>query len=218
MTIHHLGEKNSILNQFVAEIRDIHVHNDRIRFRKNIERIGEIMAYEISKTLNYKTIDVQTPLGVKPVSVPNESIVLATILRAGLPFHHGFLEFFDSSENAFISAARKYNDDHSAFTIEVGYLSSPSLKGKTLIIIDPMLATGKSLEEAYQLLLRRGMPNKIHVACVIASKQGTQSASEILPEAITTIWTAAIDPDLNDKAYIVPGLGDAGDLSYGEKI
>jgi uracil phosphoribosyltransferase len=218
MIIHHLGESDSILNQFVAEIRDIHVHNDRLRFRKNIERIGEIIAYEISKTLNYKTVDVETPLGVKPVSIPDESIVLATILRAGLPFHQGFLEFFDSSENAFISAARKYNDDHSAFTIEVGYLSSPSLKGKTLIIIDPMLATGKSLEEAFQLLLRRGMPDKIHIACVIASQQGVQSASEILPEAITTIWTAAIDPDLNDKAYIVPGLGDAGDLAYGEKI
>jgi uracil phosphoribosyltransferase len=218
ISVHNLGENNSILNQFMSEIRDIHIHKDRLRFRKNIERIGEIMSYEISKTLHYKTVDIQTPLGVKPVSIPDETIVLATILRAGLPFHNGFLAVFDNAENAFVSASRKYNLDHSAFKIEVEYLSSPSIEGKTLIIIDPMLATGGSMDLAYKALLKRGMPAKIHVACVIASQQGIQAACEIFPERISTIWAAAIDPYLNDKAYIVPGLGDAGDLSYGEKI
>jgi uracil phosphoribosyltransferase len=216
--IHNLEENNSILNQFMAEIRDIHIHENKLRFRKNIERIGEIMSYEISKELQYKTINVQTPLGIKPVSVPDEKIVLATILRAGLPFHQGFLELFDNAENAFVSASRKYNKEHSAFTIEVEYLSSPSIEGKTLIVIDPMLATGGSMDLAYKTLLKRGTPAKIHVACVIASQKGIQAACEIFPEEISTIWAAAIDPHLNDKAYIVPGLGDAGDLAYGEKI
>jgi uracil phosphoribosyltransferase len=218
MSVNNLGENNSILNQFIAELRDIHVHGDKLRFRKNIECIGEIMSYEISKTLQYKTIDIQTPLGVKPVSVPDEQIVLATILRAGLPFHQGFLSYFDKAENAFISASRKYNENHSAFTIEIGYLSSPSIEGKTLIIIDPMLATGSSLDSAYQNLLHRGNPAKIHVACVIASQQGIDAACKIFPEDKTTIWAVAVDPHLDDKAYIVPGLGDAGDLAYGEKI
>jgi uracil phosphoribosyltransferase len=218
MIVNNLGENNSILNQFMAELRDIHIHEDRFRFRKNIERIGEIMSYEISKTLRYKTINVQTPLGVKSVSVPDEQIVLATILRAGLPFHQGFLSYFDKAENAFISASRKYNKDHSNFSIEVGYLSSPSIEGKTLIFIDPMLATGSSLDSGYQTLLQRGNPSKIHVACVIASQQGIEAACKIFPADKTLIWAAGVDPYLDDKAYIVPGLGDAGDLAYGEKI
>ena len=218
MIIHNLGLNDSILNQFMAEMRDVGIQNDRMRFRRNIERIGEIIAYEISKTLKYQTVDIQTPLGMQPVSVLCDSIVIATILRAGLPFHQGFLSYFDKAENAFISASRKYNADHSAFTIEVGYLSSPSIAGKTLIIIDPMLATGSSLDLAYQLLLKRGEPARIHVACVIASAHGVQVATRLFPKEITTIWTGAIDPDLSDKAYIVPGLGDAGDLAYGEKI
>jgi uracil phosphoribosyltransferase len=218
MFVNNLGESNSILNQFIAELRDIHIHGDRLRFRKNIERIGEIMSYEISKTLQYKTIDVQTPLGVKAVSVPDEQIVLATILRAGLPFHQGFLSYFDMADNAFISASRKYNENHRDFIIEVGYLSSPSIEGKTLILIDPMLATGSSLDSAYQTLLQRGNPAKIHVACVIASQRGIEATCQIFPEDKTTVWAAAVDPLLDDKAYIVPGLGDAGDLAYGEKI
>ncbi|MDR1610778.1 MAG: uracil phosphoribosyltransferase [Candidatus Symbiothrix sp.] len=218
MVVNNLVENGSILNQFMAELRDIHIHGDRLRFRKNIERIGEIMSYEISKTLKYKTINVQTPLGIKSVSVPDEQIVLATILRAGLPFHQGFLSYFDNAENAFISASRKYNEDHSAFEIELGYLSSPSIEGKTLILIDPMLATGSSLDSSYQTLLYRGNPAKIHVACVIASQHGIEAACKIFPEDKTTIWAADIDPYLDDKAYIVPGLGDAGDLAYGEKI
>jgi uracil phosphoribosyltransferase len=218
MVVNNLGKNNSILNQFMAELRDIHIHGDRLRFRKNIERIGEIMSYEISKVLQYKTVNVQTPLGAKLVPVPDEQIVLATILRAGLPFHQGFLSYFDKAENAFISASRKYNEDHSAFTIEVGYLSSPSIEGKTLILIDPMLATGSSLDSGYQTLLQRGNPAKIHVACVIASQQGVEAACKIFPEDKTTIWAADVDPYLDDKAYIVPGLGDAGDLAYGEKV
>ena len=218
MTIHNLGLNDSILNQFIAEVRDINVHDDRMRFRRNIERVGEIIAYEISKTLKYQTVDIKTPLGLQPVSVPCDQIVLATILRAGLPFHQGFLSYFDKADNAFISASRKYNEDHSAFTIELGYLSSPSIAGKTLIIIDPMLATGSSLDLAYKILLKNGKPDKIHVACVIASKYGVDVATQLFPEEITTIWAGAIDPDLNDKAYIVPGLGDAGDLAYGGKI
>jgi len=218
MIIHNLGLNDSILNQFMAEMRDVNVQGDRMRFRRNIERIGEIIAYEISKTLKYHTVDVQTPLGMQPVSVHYDSIVLATILRAGLPFHQGFLSYFDKADNAFISASRKYNEDHSAFTIDLGYLSSPSIEGKTLIIIDPMLATGSSLDLAYQTLLKRGKPAQIHVACVIASQHGIDIATKIFPKEITTIWAGAIDPELNDKAYIVPGLGDAGDLAYGEKV
>ena len=218
MKVYNLGLNNSILNQFMAEMRDINIQNDRMRFRRNIERVGEIMAYEISKALMYKTVEIQTPLGLQPVSVPCDSIVLATILRAGLPFHQGFLSYFDKAENAFISASRKYSDDHSSFSIEVGYLSSPSIASKTLIIIDPMLATGSSLDLAYKTLLERGLPERIHIACVIASQYGIEAASRIFPEEITSIWAAAIDPDLNDKAYIVPGLGDAGDLAFGEKV
>ena len=217
MIINNLELNNSVLNQFIAEVRDINIQNDRMRFRRNIERIGEIIAYEISKTLNYNTIDVQTPLGIQPVSVPCDQIVLATILRAGLPFHQGFLSYFDKAENAFISASRKYNEDHSAFTIELGYLSSPSIDGKTLIVVDPMLATGSSLDLAYQFLLKRGEPDRIHVACAIASQQGIEVATQVFPKEKTTIWAGAIDPELNDKSYIVPGLGDAGDLAYGEK-
>ncbi|GHT77880.1 uracil phosphoribosyltransferase [Bacteroidia bacterium] len=218
MQVYNLGENNSILNQFVAEIRDVQVHGDRLRFRKNIERIGEIMAYEISKTLNYSPKEVQTPLGIAPIPIISDSVVLATIMRAGLPFHQGFLNFFDHAENAFVSASRRYNSDHSHFEIVVEYLSSPSIEGKTLLIVDPMLATCGSLDLAYKALLKRGEPAAVHVACIIASQHGIEAAKENLPKEKTTIWAAAIDPDLNDKAYIVPGLGDAGDLSYGEKI
>ena len=218
MTVHNLSENNSILNQFLAEIRDVNVHDDRLRFRKNIERIGEFMAYEISKTLQYAKVSVQTPLGVSDIPLLSDQVVLATILRAGLPFHQGFLEIFDNAENALVSASRKYNSDHTHFEIVVEYLSSPSIEGKTLVIVDPMLATGGSLDGAYNALLKRGEPSKIHVACVIASRKGIEVAQTIFPKEKTTIWAAAIDPDLNDRAYIVPGLGDAGDLAYGEKL
>jgi uracil phosphoribosyltransferase len=218
MIIHDLSENNSLLNRFVAEIRSKKIQGDKLRFRKNIERIGNVMAYEISKTLNYKKEEIETPLGITSVSLPVDAIVLATILRAGLPFHFGFLEFFDSAENAFVSASRQYNENHSDFNIVVEYLSSPSIEGKTLLIVDPMLATGGSLDLSYKTLLTRGMPAVIHLACIIASKQGIEAAKKSFPEEKTILWTAAVDPSLNKEAYIVPGLGDAGDLAYGEKI
>jgi uracil phosphoribosyltransferase len=218
MAVHNLSEDNSILHQFIAEIRDVTIHDDRLRFRKNIERIGEIMAYEISKTLHYSPAAVQTPLGVSTVPLISDQVVLATILRAGLPFHQGFLNFFDKAENAFVSASRKYNADHTHFEIVVEYLSSPSIEGKTVLIVDPMLATCGSLDLAYKALLTRGEPAAVHVACVIASQKGIEIAEKVLPQEKTTLWAAAIDPGLNERAYIVPGLGDAGDLSYGEKI
>ncbi len=218
MKINNLSDTNSILNHFIAEIRDVNIHNDSLRFRRNIERIGEILAYEISKTLHYNPVDVQTPLGTAIVQMYDEKIVLATIFRAGLPLHQGFLQFFDKAENAFVSAVRKYDEDHTHFEIRVEYLSSPSIEGKTLIIVDPMLATGSSLEFVYRTLLNRGEPAAIHIACVIASKQGIEAVCKSFPNEKTTIWAAAVDPELNDKAYIVPGLGDAGDLAYGIKI
>lgn len=218
MIVHNLSENNSILNQFIAEIRDITIQNDKLRFRKNIERIGEIMAYEISKTLNYSHTFIETPLGTIKTPLITDKIVLSTILRAGLPLHSGFLEVFDKAENAFVSASRQYDEDHAHFKIVVEYLSSPSLEGKTLLIIDPMLASGGSLELAYKALLKRGEPDKIHVACVIASEEGIRKSQKIFPGDKTTLWAGAIDPGLNEHAYIVPGLGDAGDLSYGEKI
>ena len=216
--VYDLSQNSSLLNQFVAEIRDVDIHSDRLRFRRNIERIGEILAYEISKTLSDKEKNVQTPLGVKSCLLPDEEVVLCTILRAGLPFHQGFLNYFDQADNAFVSAARIYGEDHASFHIDVSYLSSPSIEGKTIIIVDPMLATAGSLELAYEALLQRGNPAKIHIACAIASQQGIENACKFLPERKSFIWAAAIDPDLNDKAYIVPGLGDAGDLAYGEKV
>lgn len=217
MTVYNLSENNSILNHFVSELRDVSIHHDSLRFRKNIERIGEILSYEISKKLNYQIREIQTPLGIAPVPLYTNKIVLAPILRAGLPLHQGFLQFFDKAQNAFVSASRHYNEDHTHFEIIVEYLSSPRIEGKTLIIIDPMLATGGSLELAYKTLLKKGEPVEIHIACAIASKFGIDAIKKALPPEKTTIWAAAIDPDLNDKAYIVPGLGDAGDLAYGIK-
>ena len=218
MKVHNLSSKNSILNQFVAELRDINIHKDSMRFRKNLERIGEIIAYEISKHLSYESHDVQSPLGVASIPLCKDQIVLSTILRAGLPFHQGFLHIFDSAENAFVSAFRKYKRDHSSFQIVVEYLSSPSLEDKILILSDPMLATGSSVELAYQGLLGKGTPKHIHLVTAIASKQGIEYISQVFPEEKTTIWTAAIDPELNEHSYIVPGIGDAGDLAFGKKI
>jgi len=188
-----------------------------MRFRRNMERIGEIMAYEMSKTMHYKAEDVKTPLGVAHTEVIDEKIVVSTILRAGLPFHQGFLNYFDSAENAFVSAYRKYKDALK-FDIYIEYIASPNLDGKTLIICDPMLATGSSMELAYGALLTKGKPAHIHVAAVIASQQAIDYVVSHFPEAKTTIWAAAIDPELNDQSYIVPGIGDAGDLAYGDKL
>ena len=216
MKIINFNESNSILNQYVAEIRNVEVQNDRLRFRRNIQRIGEIMAYEISKTFSYSVKDIKTPLGIAPVSTPDNQLVISTILRAGLPFHQGFLSYFDDAENAFVSAYRKYKDTLK-FDIHIEYIASPRIDGKTLIITDPMLATGGSMELSYQAMLTKGHPAAIHVVSVIASEKAVEYIASVFPEDKTTIWCAAIDPELNDHSYIVPGLGDAGDLAYGEK-
>ncbi|MDD4991658.1 MAG: uracil phosphoribosyltransferase [Paludibacter sp.] len=217
MKIINLSENNSVLNHYIKEIRSVEIQKDSMRFRRNMERIGEIMAYEISKTMEYKHEDVQTPLGISPTEVIAEDIVISTILRAGLPFHTGFLSYFDRAENAFVSAYRKYKDALK-FDIYIEYIASPSLDGKTLIITDPMLATGGSMELAYGALLTKGKPANIHVATVIASQQAIDYVAGHFPEANTTVWAAAIDPELNSHSYIIPGLGDAGDLAFGEKL
>lgn len=216
MRIINLSETNSVLNQYISEIRDVQVQQDRLRFRRNIERIGEIMAYEISKSFRYQTKEVQTPLGIAPVSVPVNELVISTILRAGVPFHQGFLSYFDDAENAFVSAYRKYKDTLK-FDIHIEYIASPRIDDKTLIITDPMLATGGSMELTYQAMLTKGHPAEIHVASVIASQQAVDYIAGKFPEDKTTIWCAAIDPEIDSHSYIVPGLGDAGDLAYGEK-
>ena len=216
MKIINFAETNSILNQYIAEIRDVQVQSDRLRFRRNIERIGEIMAYEMSKDFAYSLKNIQTPLGIAPVQTPDNQLVLSTILRAGLPFHQGFLSYFDGAENAFVSAYRKYKDTLK-FDIHIEYIASPRIDGKTLIITDPMLATGSSMELSYQAMLTKGHPSEIHVASIIASRQAVEHIAETFPEDKTTIWCAAIDPEINEHSYIVPGLGDAGDLAFGEK-
>lgn len=217
MKIVNLSEQNTILNRFVSELRDIEIQKDSLRFRRNIQRIGEIMAYEISKTLNYFPIETQTPLGTSITNVPSDSIVIGTILRAGLVYHHGFLEYFDKAENAFVSAYRKYRENHQSFHIHIEYIASPRIEDKVLILTDPMLATGGSMDLSYQALLTKGEPSHVHIATIIASQQAIEYCSQNFPKEKTTIWAAAIDPELNESAYIVPGLGDAGDLAYGEK-
>lgn len=216
MKIVNFAEKNSELNRFVAEIRDIHIQQDRLRFRKNLERIGEVMSYEISKDLRYSEKQVTTPLGVARVNTADDKIVIGTILRAGIPYHQGFLNYFDRAENAFVSAYRKYKDKLN-FEIFIEYIASPRIDGKVLILTDPMLATGGSMELSYRALLTKGEPEHIHIASVIASQKAIEYITAHFPEEKTTVWVGAIDPDLNEHSYIVPGLGDAGDLAYGEK-
>lgn len=216
MEIINLSKNNSLLNSFVAELRNVDIQGDSMRFRRNIERIGEIMAYEISKRFDYSKRDIVTPLGIAPTFIPNNRVVISTILRAGLPFHQGFLQFLDHAENAFVSAYRKYNDRLN-FDIHIEYIASPRLNNKTLIITDPMLATGSSMELAYEALLTKGEPEHVHVASIIASKQALEYLREKMPADKTTVWIAALDDELDEHSYIVPGLGDAGDLAYGEK-
>lgn len=218
MEVINFSESDSLLNSFVREIRDITIQNDRLRFRRNIERIGEVMAYEISKHLTYSAVEITTPLDVTEVRIPSEQIVIGTILRAGLPFHHGILNYFDGAENAFVSAYRKYKETgHQDFEVHIEYIASPRIDGKTLILADPMLATGSSMELTYRALLTKGTPVYIHIATIIASRQAIDYCKERFPEENTTIWAAAIDPGLNEYSYIIPGIGDAGDLAYGEK-
>ena len=218
MKVINLSEQNSVLNQFLSEIRDVNIQKDPLRFRRNIERIGELMAVEVSKTLNYEQTDVQTPLGVAPVNTISDKLVLATILRAGLPLHQGFLNIFDRSENAFLSAYRRVNVK-GELEIVAEYMAAPSIDGKTLIVADPMLATGMSMEVGYLALLRHGKPTHTHLCCAIATPKSIDYMRQALKDSEdVTLWCAAVDPVLNDKKYIVPGLGDAGDLCYGIKI
>lgn len=213
--LHNLSTKPSVANRFIAELRDVNVQNDPLRFRRNLERVGEILAYEISKTMDYADFSVETPLGIADTKVPSEQPVLATILRAGLPMHNGMLNYFDRGENAFISAYRKHHKD-GTFEINLEYVTCPDLSGKTLIIIDPMLATGASIVSAIKAIERYGKPKTVHIASAIASQDGVDYIRRVLPHA--QIWTAAVDEELTAKSYIVPGLGDAGDLAFGEKL
>ena len=213
-----LNKENTILNKFLAQMRDKRVQRDSMRIRRNMERVGEIMAYEISKKLHYKTQMVETPLGIAAVESINNEIVIATILRAGLPFHQGFLNYFDDAENGFVSAYRKSRPDGS-FIVEVEYVSTSSLAGKTLILVDPMLTTGTSLMMVYDALIRRaGEPEHTHFAAVFASEEGVDYVTKRINPAKCTLWCAAVDQELTAKSYIVPGIGDAGDLAYGEKL
>lgn len=218
MEIINFDKNPSLVSRYMAELRDVRVQKDSMRFRRNLERIGEIMAYEISKRLKYREEKIETPLGSSLCMLPDEKIVIATILRAGLPFHQGFLNYFDNAENAFVSAYRKYKEKGDTFDVLVEYLASPDIEGKTLLLVDPMLATGSSMELGYRALLKNGNPAKIHVASVIASEQAVDYVTRTLPADQTTVWIGAIDPEINSHSYIVPGLGDAGDLAFGEKL
>jgi len=218
MQIVNLSEQNSVLNRFMAEVRDMEYQQNRLLFRNNIVRIGEVMAYEMSKALDYTQQDVKTPLGTTTVNMPEQNIVLATVLRAGLPFHQGFLNVFDHAENAFVSAYRMYtNREHTEVGVHTEYMAAPSVEGKTLIIVDPMLATGGSMVASYEALLKTGKPKKVHIACVIAVPEGLEMLRDNVDED-TTVWCAAIDEGMNEHKYIVPGFGDAGDLCFGEKL
>lgn len=211
-----LTETYSIANHFLAELRSKEIQKDAMRFRKNMERLGEIFAYEISKTLTYQNRDVETQLGAKITQQVSQQVVLVTILRAGLPLHQGLLNYFDKAENAFIGAYRGKHDEKESFEIEMDYITSPDIQDKVLIISDPMLATGKSIEKAYHAMLRYGIPSKTHIVSAIASRRGVRFIKARLPQC--RLWIGDIDEELNNKSYIVPGLGDAGDLSYGGKV
>ena len=217
MKIHHLAKEKSILNKFLAEIRNVAVQKDSMRFRRNIERIGEVLGYELSKKLSFKNKDIKTPLGVKSIETPVNDVILCSILRAGLPLHNGLLNYFDDAENAFISAYRHHPNNDEEFEIVVEYFASPSIDGKTLLLVDPMLATGRSLVAVYEAIKKYGTPKKIEIVSVIGSAEGVEYIKEFFPEN-TDLWIADIDEGLNDKGYIVPGLGDAGDLAYGPKM
>ena len=216
--IHILNKENTILNKFIAQIRDREVQCDSMRFRRNLERVGEVMSYEISRTLDYKTQIVETPLGEAAVEMISDKIVVATIMRAGLPMHQGFLNYFDDAESAFVSTYRKSSKDGS-FKVKVEYVSSCNFEGKTLILVDPLLATGTSLVLAYEALIAKGgEPNHTHIATVVASEQGLDYVKQHLPSRSTTLWVGAVDAELTSRSYIVPGIGDAGDLCFGKKL
>ncbi len=215
MKIVNFAETPSLMSQYLLEMRSTAIHRDPLRFRRNLQRTGEIMAYEISKVMQYRKENVETPLATAQCDVIDERVVLGTIFRAGVPFHQGFLDYFDSAENAFVSAYRKYKEKEN-FDVFIEYLASPRLEGKTLILVDPMLATGASMELSYRALLTKGNPAKLHIASVIASRQAVEYLQKVMPED-STLWVGVIDDEINSHSYIVPGLGDAGDLAYGIK-
>ncbi len=220
MKIINFSEQNTVINLYMSELRDKSYQKNKLLFRHNVKRIGEMMAYELSKTLEYKARTVTTPLGTIDIPLPKDDLLVATVLRAGLPFHEGYLHVFDKADNGFVSAYRMYtNREHTEVGVHTEYLAAPSAKGKTLVIVDPMLATGGSMAASIEALLATGKPKKMHICCVIATPEGVKVVSEALqdyPDA--TIWCAAIDPGMNEHKYIVPGFGDCGDLCYGEKL
>lgn len=217
MKVINLGADNSVLNQFISQMRDSKVQKDRLRFRTNLRRVGQIFGYELSKTLSYKPVDVVTPLATASMMIPSDEIVVATILRAGLPLHEGVLDYFDGAGNAFVAAYRKY-DNEGEFHIHTEYCTCPDLTGKVLVLADTMLATGASIEVAVQVLKEQGgAPSEIHLVCPISSAQAIENLQKSMPENVT-LWVAAIDPELTNHSYIVPGLGDAGDLAFGDKL
>jgi len=216
MKVYSLGDKNSVFNRFIAELRDVQIQKDAMRFRRNLERVGEVFAYEISKTLHYEPCEVQTPLGIASCNLSSDQIVIASILRAGIPLHNGILNYFDKAQNAFIAAYRKYGKDNK-FTIQLEYMAAPDINEKVLILTDPMLATGSSVLLTYQHLLQKGKPQHFHIVSAIASKEGVDFLSRHLPGKGVSLWVGAIDEELTIKSFIVPGLGDAGDLAFGEK-
>ena len=220
MEIINLSQKNSILNQYVVELRDVNIQTDRMRFRRNLERIGEVMAYEISHRLTYSTKEVQTPLGIAKASTPDDALVVGTVFRAGLPLHTGFLNVFDRADNAFVSAYRYYKDKEcSQGDVRIEYIATPALDGRTLLLVDPMLATGESMELALEAFCTKGKPARTHIAAVIASQQGVDHLKRVYGDRDdVTLWCAVIDPEMNERSYIVPGLGDAGDLAFGGKL
>ena len=217
MKIHYISENNSVLNHFLGQIRNINIQNDSMRFRRNIERIGEIMAYELSKNFFYKDVEIQTPLGIKKTTQIADDLVLCSILRAGLPLHNGFLNYFDHAENSFVSASRYHPNNDDEFEILVEYQALSNLNNKTVLLLDPMLATGQSIVAVHEKLVQNATPKEIHIAVVIAAPEGVEHLKKNLPDNCH-LWIASLDEKLNEKNYIVPGLGDAGDLSYGSKL
>ncbi|HKO76902.1 MAG TPA: uracil phosphoribosyltransferase [Flavobacterium sp.] len=217
MEIHYLSEKNSVLNHFLSQIRNINVQKDSMRFRRNIERIGEIMAYEMSQSFHYRDVETTTPLGVKKTTEIADKLVVCSILRAGLTLHQGFLNYFDSAENGFISAYRHHPNHDDFFDILVEYQAIADINGKNVLLVDPMLATGQSIVAVFNKLMERGTPKEIHIAVIIAAPEGISYLKQNLPDSCH-LWVASLDERLNDKSYIVPGLGDAGDLAYGDKL
>lgn len=215
--IHEIGKGNSIFNQFLSELRDRDIQTDSMRFRKNLERVGEIFAYEISKVMDYEEKEIITSLGTSKMNIIKDNPVMATILRAGMPMHQGLLNFFDKADSAFVSAYRKYKKNEN-FTIKMDYMSSPSIADRVLIISDPMLATGGSMSASIKALIQNGIPKHIHIVCLLASEEGVAAIKRNFSLYNITIWIGAIDYELTAKAYIVPGLGDAGDLAYGSKL